>query len=55
MTGLTQMIDDEHTDVGAIGAYLDSLDPEARWREVKELDRTRQRTLYKTAHAHVVT
>jgi len=52
MTGLTHMIDDEHTGVGAIGSYLDSLDPEARWREVKELDRTRQRTLYeKAAHA----
>src|SRR5262245_28237094 len=52
MTGLTRMIDDEHTDVGAIGAYLDSLDPEVRWREVKELDRTQQRTLYeKAAHA----
>jgi len=52
MPGLTDMIDDEHTDVAAIGAYLDGLEADARWREVKQLDRDRQRTLYeKAAHA----
>ena len=52
MTGLTQMIEDEHTDVLAIGSYLDGLEADARWREVKQLDRDRQRTLYeKAAHA----
>jgi len=52
MTGLTQMIDDERTDIMAIGSYLDGLDPGARWGEMKKLDRAHQRSLYeKSAHA----
>jgi hypothetical protein len=52
MPGLIDMIDDTHTDIAAIGAYLDGLEPETRWREVKQLDRDRQRVLYeKAAHA----
>jgi hypothetical protein len=52
MPGLTDMIDDAHTDIAAIGAFLDGLEPDARWREVKQLDRARQRALYeKAAHA----
>jgi len=37
--GLTDLIDEEHTDITPIGSYLDGLDPDARWREVKQLDR----------------
>jgi hypothetical protein len=52
MTGLTGMIDDAHTDIAAIGTYLDGLDPATRWSEVKQLDRDRQRALYeKAAHS----
>jgi hypothetical protein len=52
MTGLTQMLDDDRTGIEEIGAYLDGLDGKARWREVKQLDRDRQRALYeKAAHA----
>jgi hypothetical protein len=52
MTGLTDKIDEEREGIAAIGAYLDSLDAETRWREVKHLDRARQRILYeKAAHA----
>jgi hypothetical protein len=49
---LCSLIDDSGSDIGAIGAYLDELDPRARKTEVRELDRGRQRTLYeKAAHA----
>jgi hypothetical protein len=52
MSGLTGMIDEAHTDIAAIGTYLDGLDPTARWSEVKQLDRDRQRILYeKAAHS----
>jgi hypothetical protein len=52
MTRLTELIDDEHTDIGAVGAYLDGLDDDARRREAIELGRHHQRTLYeKAAHA----
>jgi hypothetical protein len=55
MPGLTDLIDDPHTDIAAIGAFFDGLDPESRWREVKLLDRDRQRTLYeKAAHARPI-
>ncbi len=55
MTGLTEMIDDERTDILAIGSYLDGLDADARWAEVKQLDRRRQRALYeKAAHAQPI-
>lgn len=55
MAGLIEMIDDEHTEIEAIGAYLDGLDGETRWREAKQLDRDRQRTLYeKAAHARPI-
>lgn len=49
---LHDLIDDPRTDIAAIGAYLDGLDGEARWREVGALGRSRQRALYeKAAHA----
>jgi len=52
MSGIIDMIDDDRTGIDAIGAYLDSLDAKPRWLEVKQLDRTHQRTLYeKAAHA----
>lgn len=52
MGRLTELIDDDRTGIDAIGTYLDGLDPAARWGEVRELDRARQRTLYeKAAHA----
>jgi hypothetical protein len=52
MTGLIDLIDHERASIDAIGSYLDGLDAPARWREVKQLDRARQRTLYeKAAHA----
>jgi len=55
MTTLSELIDDERTEVAAIGVYLDDLEPKARWREVKQLDRARQRTLYeKAAHARPI-
>jgi hypothetical protein len=55
MPGLTEMIDDARTEIAAIGAYLDGLDAESRWRDVKQLDRDRQRTLYeKAAHARPI-
>jgi hypothetical protein len=49
MTGLTEMIDDKGASIEAIGAHLDGLDPQARWREMKQLDRAHQRTLYEKA------
>src|SRR5579862_5468260 len=52
MSTLTERIDDEHTGIEAIGAYLDGLDPDERAREVGALGRARQRLLYeKAAHA----
>jgi hypothetical protein len=52
MSGLDQRIDDEHTGIDDIGAYLDGLDADTRGREVGALGRARQRRLYeKAAHA----
>src|SRR5512142_2297468 len=52
MSGLDERIDDEHTGIDDIGAYLDALDPSTRAREVAGLGRARQRMLYeKAAHA----
>src|SRR5262245_29844608 len=49
---LAAMIDDDRTDVHTIGAYLDPLPADARWRELDGLGRDRQRLLYeKAAHA----
>jgi hypothetical protein len=54
-TGLDAQIDDERTDIDAIGAYLDALDGDARWRELAALGRARQRRLYeKAAHAQPI-
>ncbi len=53
--GLTQLLDDPHVGIDAIGTYLDGLDGTARWREVGALGRARQRTLYdKAAHAPAI-
>ncbi len=49
MLGLIEAIDDARAGIEVIGAYLDGLDGAARWREVKQLDRGRQRTLYTKA------
>jgi len=55
MAGLIDLIDDDHTGIDAIGAYLDGLDAKPRWLEVKQLDRDHQRTLYeKAAHAPAI-
>jgi hypothetical protein len=55
MAGLIDLIDDDHTGIDAIGAYLDGLDAKPRWLEVKQLDRDHQRTLYeKAAHAAAI-
>jgi len=55
MAGLIDLIDDDHTRIDAIGAYLDGLDAKPRWLEVKQLDRDHQRTLYeKAAHAPAI-
>jgi hypothetical protein len=55
MAGLIDLIDDDHTGIDAIGAYLDGLDAKPRWLEVKQLDRDHQRTLYeKAAHARAI-
>ena len=52
MSGLDDRIDDEHTGIDDIGAYLDALDGATRAREVSALGRSRQRLLYeKAAHA----
>ena len=52
MSGLDERIDDEHTGIDDIGAYLDDLDGATRAREVGGLGRARQRMLYeKAAHA----
>ncbi len=52
MSTLEDLIDDERTDIETIAAYLDGISADSRWDEVKELGRTRQRTLYaKAAHA----
>jgi len=55
MLSLGGMIDDNRVGIDAIGAHLDSLPADARWREVEQLDRDRQRTLYeKAAHARPI-
>lgn len=52
MSGLDERIDDEHTGIDDIGAYLDAQDGATRAREVGALGRARQRLLYeKAAHA----
>ncbi len=54
-TGLTELIDDAHAGIDAIGTYLDQLDADTRWREVGALGRSRQRTLNdKAAHAPAI-
>ena len=54
-TGLTELVDDPHVGVDAIGTYLDRLDGDMRWREVGALGRSRQRTLFeKAAHAREI-
>lgn len=54
-TGLTELVDDPHAGVDAIGDYLDGLDAGTRWREVGALDRSRQRLLFdKAAHARPI-
>ena len=54
-TGLTQLLDDPHAAIDAIGSYLDRLDPVARGREAGALGRARQRALYaKAAHARPI-
>jgi len=51
-TGLTELVDDPHVGVDAIGSYLDRLEGDTRWREVGALGRSRQRTLFeKAGHA----
>lgn len=45
MTGLIDLIDDDRAGIDAIGAHLDGMGPEPRWREVRRLDRAHQRTL----------
>jgi hypothetical protein len=55
MPGLIDLIDDDPTGIDPIARYLDGLDPEARWQEVKQLDRDHQRILYeKAAHAQPI-
>jgi hypothetical protein len=55
MAGLIDLIDDDRTGIDAIAAYLDGLEAEPRWLEVKTLDRDRQRILYeKAAHAPAI-
>ena len=52
MSGLDERIDDEHTGIDDIGAYLDGLDAATRARECGGLGRARQRMLFeKAAHA----
>jgi hypothetical protein len=51
MTTLIGLIDDAHAGIDAIAGYLDGLDPAARWLEVNQLGRARQRTLYEKAAA----
>jgi hypothetical protein len=46
MLGLIEAIDDARAGIEVIGSYLDGLDGAARWREVAQLDRARQRALY---------
>lgn len=55
ITGLTELVDDPHAGVEAIGSYLDGLDGNSRWSEVSALGRSRQRTLFeKAAHARAI-
>lgn len=52
MTRLMELIEDERAGIEAVGSYLDGLDDETRSREVIELGRSHQRTLFeKAAHA----
>jgi hypothetical protein len=51
---LSQLIGDPSTTIEEIGAYLDKLDGDARWREVGALGRSQQRTLYEKAHAQAI-
>ena len=49
---LTALIDDPAAPIADITRHLDRLEPEARWAELMDLGRSRQRTLYeKAAHA----
>jgi hypothetical protein len=55
MNGLNEIIDDEHAGIADVAAHLDGLDADARWREVSQLGRARQRMLYeKAAHAEPI-
>jgi len=55
MSGLNEIIDDEHAGIADIATHLDRLDADARWREVSALGRARQRLLYeKAAHAQPI-
>jgi hypothetical protein len=54
-TRLTELIDDDKIGIDEIGAYLDGMDGDTRWREVGALGRARQRMLYeKAAHAEPI-
>lgn len=54
-TTLANLVDDPDSHVDAIGSYLDGLDGKARWREVGDLGRSRQRMLYdKAAQARAI-
>jgi hypothetical protein len=51
MSALATLIDDDRVGITEIASYLDSLDGDARWGDVRGLDRARQRMLYdKAAH-----
>ena len=54
-TALATLIDDDRVGIIEIAAHLDTLDDDARWSEVRGLDRARQRMLYdKAAHARPI-
>jgi hypothetical protein len=46
---LTALIADPDCGISDVAAYLDGLDGDGRWRQVRRLDRDRQRTLYRKA------
>jgi hypothetical protein len=46
---LAKLIDDDATDIQLIRRHLDALEHGARWKEILELDRRRQRALYEKA------
>jgi hypothetical protein len=50
---LVELVEDPGAAIAEIGAYLDGLDPDARWTQVAGLDRARQRTLYGKALSEV--